>query len=123
VGYFCFTLGIVFKLGFEMAFLIRRCLTKSRIRIGGVAAILLLVILWAPATQAAKPCRLLVGYEQDKPFHYRDDAGAVIGIDAEILTSVFDDIGCSVKFADCGPGRGPLKRSKMVNWMRRWGQV
>lgn len=123
MGYFCFTLGIVFKLGFEMAFLIRRCLTKSRIRIGGVTAILLLVILWAPVTQATKPYRLHVGYEQDKPFHYRDDAGAVIGIDAEILTSVFDDIGCSVKFTDCGPGRGPLKRSKMVNWMRRWGQV
>ncbi len=93
---------------FDMAPMKCSYLNQFIVRLSVVTISLLHLFYWAEPSQAAGPCRLLVGYEQDKPFHYRDSAGAVIGIDAEFLTTVLSDIGCSVEFVE-GPWARTVK--------------
>ena len=43
-------------------------------------------------------CKLTAGYELEPPYHYPDSNGTIIGIDAEILITVLEEIGCRVNF-------------------------
>jgi polar amino acid transport system substrate-binding protein len=43
-------------------------------------------------------CSVVAGYGVEPPYHYPDEDGRVIGIDADILRSVLGDIGCEIRF-------------------------
>lgn len=43
-------------------------------------------------------CRIVAGYEQVPPYQYQDEQGQVVGIDADILRIVLNDIGCQLDF-------------------------
>ena len=45
-------------------------------------------------------CRLTAGWEQDPPFHYKDQNGNLVGSDTEILTKAMKKIGCQLDFRD-----------------------
>jgi polar amino acid transport system substrate-binding protein len=79
--------------------------TKShRRRIFFSVAITALMVLVSVALnlgtgRAQEGCRIVAGYEQDPPYHYQDEQGKVIGIDADILRIVLNDVGCQLVFA------------------------
>ena len=43
-------------------------------------------------------CSLVAGYTAEPPYHYPNDDGKIIGIDADILRIVLGDIGCEISF-------------------------
>lgn len=45
-------------------------------------------------------CQLTAGYDEAKPFHYKNDSDVVVGIDADILRGVMNSIGCQITFQE-----------------------
>ncbi len=45
-------------------------------------------------------CRLVAGYGMEPPYHYPDQSGQIIGIDADILRAAIEDAGCNVEFVE-----------------------
>jgi len=43
-------------------------------------------------------CDLVAGYTAEPPYHYPNEDGKIIGIDADILRIVLSDIGCDIRF-------------------------
>ncbi|MDP6830307.1 MAG: transporter substrate-binding domain-containing protein [Alphaproteobacteria bacterium] len=43
-------------------------------------------------------CKFVAGYGAEAPYHYPDDKGRIIGIDADVLRIVMRDIGCELDF-------------------------
>ena len=66
-------------------------ITSVRIALTGV----LLAIIPGAGNAA---CNLVAGYTAEPPYHYPDNDGKIIGIDADILRGVLNDIGCSITF-------------------------
>jgi polar amino acid transport system substrate-binding protein len=50
------------------------------------------------AGSAQEDCQLFAGYGPEPPYHYPDEQGKIIGIDADILRIVLEDIGCRLTF-------------------------
>ena len=64
----------------------------------GALLVLASVALFLRVGLAQGNCQLVAGYEQDPPYHFQDEKGKVIGIDADILRSVLSDVGCQLVF-------------------------
>ncbi len=64
----------------------------------GALFVLASVALFLRVGLAQGNCQLVAGYEQDPPYHFQDEKGKVIGIDADILRSVLSDVGCQLVF-------------------------
>ncbi len=65
--------------------------------------IILCVVVTVDSTFASEKdvhhgCQLKAGYDEAKPFHFRNEKGLVVGIDADILREVLDIMGCQLKF-------------------------
>ncbi len=56
------------------------------------------VVLILRTGLAQGSCQIVAGYEHDPPYHYQDEQGKVIGIDADILRIILNDVGCQLVF-------------------------
>lgn len=56
--------------------------------------------LLASEKNVHRECQLIAGYDQAKPFHFRNSKGVVVGFDADILREVLGSIGCQVVFKE-----------------------
>jgi len=73
---------------------------RSIFRSAAICALLVIAsLVWSLRTGLAQEsCRIVAGYEHDPPYHYQDEQGIVIGIDADIFRIVLDDLGCKLVF-------------------------
>lgn len=63
--------------------------------------VLLAGLTWNTQTVAAQEnCKLVDGYGTEPPYHYPNDQGNIIGIDADILRIVLEDLGCALVFEE-----------------------
>lgn len=62
----------------------------------------------------AHDCEFLVGFENDRPFNYKNKQGVVVGSDADILNAVMKSINCSVIFYEI-PWKRSLKELSVGN--------
>lgn len=56
--------------------------------------------LFALPTKANDKCILQAGFGVEAPYHFPDNTGKIIGIDAEILRQTLNDLGCSIEFVE-----------------------
>lgn len=64
-------------------------------------SVLLAGLAWNTQTVAAQVnCRLVAGFGIEPPYHYPNDQGNIIGIDADILRIVLEDLGCTLVYEE-----------------------
>lgn len=57
-------------------------------------------LMLAMSDALAAECTLSAGYEEEPPFHFSDESGAVRGLDADILRATAESVDCSVEFLE-----------------------
>ncbi len=45
-------------------------------------------------------CELIAGYEDEKPYHFKNNQGVVVGTDADLLREVLQNMGCNILFKE-----------------------
>lgn len=63
-------------------------------------SILVIIIFVVWNTEAGFGCELKAGYEEEKPFHFSNEEGDVIGTDADILREALESVGCKLEFKE-----------------------
>lgn len=61
--------------------------------------------LFASEKNIGRVCTLTAGYDEVKPFHFKNSKNVVVGIDADILRKVMKQINCNVVFRELPWGR------------------
>lgn len=61
---------------------------------------------FAAANTNTDDCSMTMGWEQWKPFQYRDDESILTGFDIELVRAVFTDLGCRLDFKEINWARG-----------------
>ena len=65
------------------------------------AIVLFAIISWnGSAVFAQEKCRMAAGFGIEAPYHFPNEQGKIIGIDADILRIVLADLGCALVYRE-----------------------